>query len=127
VRRAGTRGINLIELDELVRPGYHDHLIEIISSDFNTINMKAFDPKLLTGAQLRAARALIGISADALAAITKLGVATIRRAEANSGSVSMTLANAERLVRALESAGVEFIPENGGGAGVRLIAVKVHE
>jgi hypothetical protein len=57
-----------------------------------------------------------------LAETTKLGIATIRRAEENSGPVSMTRANAERLVRALEDAGVEFIPRDGGGVGVRLIA-----
>lgn len=89
--------------------------------------MSSFDPKSLTGAQLRAARALVGISGADLAAITKLGIATIRRAEANSGPVSITLANAERVVRALEGAGVEFIPQNGGGAGVRLAAVDAHE
>jgi hypothetical protein len=32
----------------------------------------------------------------------------------------MTPANAERIVATLEEAGIEFIPENGGGAGVRL-------
>jgi hypothetical protein len=99
----------------------------MVSLDLDQINMKSFDPKSLTGAQLRAARALVGISAGDLAAITKLGIATIRRAEAKSGRVSITLANAERIVRALEDAGVEFIPQNGGGAGVRLIAVEAHE
>jgi hypothetical protein len=32
----------------------------------------------------------------------------------------MTAANDQAIRRALESAGVEFIDENGGGAGVRL-------
>lgn len=89
--------------------------------------MKPFNARLLTGAQLRAARALLGVSASDLAATTKLGIATIRRAEANSGRVSMTPANAERLVRALEEAGVEFIPQNGGGGGVRLTRREAHD
>jgi len=48
------------------------------------------------------------------------GVATIRRAELTDGETSMTAANDLAVRRALEIAGVEFIDENGGGAGVRL-------
>ncbi len=36
------------------------------------------------------------------------------------GARSPYAANLERMRAALEAAGVEFIPENGGGAGVRL-------
>jgi transcriptional regulator with XRE-family HTH domain len=82
--------------------------------------MQSFDPKTLTGAQLRAARALLGISAEELAKRTQLGIATIRRAERTDGAVAMTLANAARVVGALEAGGVQFIPENGGGVGVRM-------
>ena len=74
----------------------------------------------ITGAQLRAARALLRLSAEDLASRSKVGVATIRRAEAHDGPTAMTAVNAEAIRRTLESAGVEFIPENGGGAGVRL-------
>jgi hypothetical protein len=49
-----------------------------------------------------------------------VGVATIRRAEFSDGETSMTAANNLAVRRALETAGVEFIDENGGGAGVRL-------
>jgi hypothetical protein len=49
-----------------------------------------------------------------------VGVATIRRAELAEEETSMTMANDLAVRRALESAGVEFIDENGGGAGVRL-------
>jgi hypothetical protein len=38
------------------------------------------------------------------------------------GATAMTAANDFALRRALEGAGVEFIDENGGGAGVRLKA-----
>ena len=49
-----------------------------------------------------------------------MGVATIRRAELTERETSMTAANDLAVRRALESAGVEFIDENGGGPGVRL-------
>jgi hypothetical protein len=59
-------------------------------------------------------------SALELAKEAKVGVATVRRAELVDGEVQMTLANEAALRRALESAGVEFIDQNGGGPGVRL-------
>ena len=49
-----------------------------------------------------------------------MGVATVRRAELAEGATSMTAANDAAVRRALEAAGVEFIDQNGGGAGVRL-------
>ena len=58
-------------------------------------------------------------SALELAKEAKVGVATVRRAELVDGEVQMTLANEAALRRVLESAGVEFIDENGGGSGVR--------
>ena len=76
----------------------------------------------ITGAQLRAARALLRWSAEELATRTKLGVATIRRAEAHDAPLTTTAANSNAIRAALETAGIEFIPENGGGPGVRLKA-----
>ena len=61
-----------------------------------------------------------GWSALDLAKASKVGVATIRRVEVVDGEISATAANQAALRRALENAGVEFIDENGGGAGVRL-------
>ena len=55
-----------------------------------------------------------------LLAKSSVGVATIRRAELTEGETSMTTANDSAVRRALESNGVEFIDENGGGPGVRL-------
>jgi hypothetical protein len=74
----------------------------------------------LTSAQLRAARALVRWSAEDLARYSAVGVTTIRRAELTENKTSLTAANDQALRRALESAGVEFIDENGGGPGVRL-------
>ena len=77
---------------------------------------------MLTGAQLRAARALVRLSAEDLAARSGVGVATIWRAEALDGPVKMISANRAAVASALEDAGVVFIAANGGGPGVRLAA-----
>ena len=74
----------------------------------------------ISGAQMRAARALLRWTALDLAKASKVGVATIRRVEVVDGDISATKANQAALRHALEAAGVEFIDENGGGAGVRL-------
>jgi transcriptional regulator with XRE-family HTH domain len=83
--------------------------------------MSYFDLTELTGAQLRAARALVGVSGEELAKRTCLALSTIRRAEGKEGPVNLTRANARAIVVALESLGVEFL---GGdpkhGSGVRL-------
>jgi hypothetical protein len=75
--------------------------------------------KSLTGDQIRAARALIRWSAEDLARSSSVGLTTIRRAELTIEETSLTAANNLAIRNALESAGVEFIDENGGGLGVR--------
>ena len=77
-------------------------------------------PKKISSAQMRAARALLRWSALDLAKASRVGVATIRRIEVVEGEIPVTLANEAALRQALESAGVEFIDENGSGPGVRL-------
>ena len=72
---------------------------------------------MLTSAQIRGARGFVGWSARELAEKAQLGLSTVQRAEAGG---SLTAANMAAIRRALEEAGVEFIPENGGGAGVRM-------
>jgi transcriptional regulator with XRE-family HTH domain len=70
-------------------------------------------------AQIRAARALAGLSQAEVAQRAGLSVPTVKRAEADTGlKVSDHVVAAIR--HALEGAGIEFIPENGSGAGVRL-------
>ena len=72
----------------------------------------------LTGAQIRAARALLRWSAVDLARASALGVNTVRRAEVADTGTSLTTANELAIRRAFEGAGVEFT--NGDQPGVRL-------
>jgi hypothetical protein len=74
----------------------------------------------LSSHQIRAARALLRWSAEDLSRQSSVSLRTIRRAELAELDTVMTTANNLAVRRALESAGVEFIDENGGGAGVRL-------
>jgi ribosome-binding protein aMBF1 (putative translation factor) len=69
-------------------------------------------------AQLRAARGLVGWSQQELADKAEVGRATIADFEAGKRVPYAT--TLQRLQETLTVAGVEFIPENGGGAGVRL-------
>lgn len=78
----------------------------------------------VTAGQMRAARGLLGLSGERLAELSGVSLVAIRRAEAGKGLAGMMRANAGAIRRALENAGVEFIAENGGGAGVRLRAAR---
>lgn len=73
-----------------------------------------------TGRQIAAARALLGMAQAQLAEAAKISVPTLRRMEASEGPAAGMANNVDAVCRALEAAGIEFIPENGGGAGVRL-------
>ena len=72
-----------------------------------------------SAAQLRAARALIGWSQQALADAARVSSMTVKRAE-GSGNPAASADAVAALRAALEDAGVVFLEENGGGAGVRL-------
>ncbi len=69
--------------------------------------------------QLRAARALVGMTQAEVAQSAGLSVPTVKRAE-GAGSLSASDEAIDAICRALEAAGVQFINENGGGSGVRL-------
>ena len=70
--------------------------------------------------QLKAARSLIGWSQEELAAAASISLPTIKRLEAVEGPLGGRKTTVEKIRVALERAGIEFIDENGGGAGVRL-------
>ena len=75
--------------------------------------------KPLTSSQIRAARALIRWTADDLSRHSSVSLRTIQRAELAEAETSLTAANDLAVRHALETAGIEFIDENGGGLGVR--------
>jgi transcriptional regulator with XRE-family HTH domain len=81
---------------------------------------------MITAAQLRAARALLGIDQRQLAEASGLSLPTIQRMEASEGVVRGNVDSLVKLVEALERAGIELIGEgassSGGGRGVRLRA-----
>lgn len=71
----------------------------------------------MNATQCRMARAALGLGVRDLAAIAGVAQATVSRLERGE---ELKLATVASIRAALESAGVEFIAENGGGAGVRL-------
>jgi transcriptional regulator with XRE-family HTH domain len=81
---------------------------------------------MITAAQLRAARALLGIDQRRLAVLAKLSVPTIQRMEASDGVIRGNVDSLMKLVAALDRAGIEVIGEHaasqGTGRGVRLKA-----
>jgi len=70
--------------------------------------------------QIKAARALLAWSQADLAEASGVSEPTIARLESQDGPIGGRADTGEKIVSALEKAGCEFIPENGGGAGVRL-------
>jgi len=79
---------------------------------------------MITAAQIRAARALLGVDQRALAALTGLSLPTIQRMEASDGVIRSNVDSLMKLVAGLESAGIVLIGEGAaspsGGRGVRL-------
>ena len=79
---------------------------------------------MITAAQLRAARALLGIDQRKLAEQCELSLPTIQRMEASEGVIRGNVDSLMKLVAALDRAGIELISDNatstGDGRGVRL-------
>lgn len=70
--------------------------------------------------QIKAARALLAWSQQELGDRAGVSVPTVKRLEAQDGTLGGYADTRNKIVSALELAGVDFIDENGGGAGVRL-------
>jgi transcriptional regulator with XRE-family HTH domain len=79
---------------------------------------------MITAAQLRAARALLGMDQRALAEASGLSLPTIRRMEASEELIRCNVESLMKLIAALDTGGVELINEGviseRGGRGVRL-------
>ncbi|MGI4765485.1 MAG: hypothetical protein ACRYGP_10570 [Janthinobacterium lividum] len=79
---------------------------------------------ILSGRQFREGRLLTGMEQAHLAEAAGINPALVIRAEATDDMPMLRKRDTVAIQRALEAAGVEFIPENGGGAGVRLRKVE---
>jgi transcriptional regulator with XRE-family HTH domain len=81
---------------------------------------------MISSAQLRAARALLGLDQRRLAELAGLSVPTIQRMEASDGVIRGNVDSLTKLIAALDSAGIVLIgegaPSQTGGRGVRLKA-----
>ncbi len=75
---------------------------------------------MIISEQIRAARQLLRITADELADLSGVGVATIRRYELMSGVPSGNARSVEAIQLALEAGGVEFVGTPEDRPGVRL-------
>lgn len=79
---------------------------------------------MITSAQLRAARGLLGIDQRELAELAGLSVPTIQRMEASDGVIRGNVDSMMKLITALDVAGVELLAEGAAsrasGRGVRL-------
>jgi len=74
---------------------------------------------LITSGQIKAARALLGLTAAKLAEISNIGFTTIIRLESFEGVPAGNVKTLEAVQSALEKAGIEFIGTPDSGAGVR--------
>jgi transcriptional regulator with XRE-family HTH domain len=98
------------------------------SNDIKYINPTRNNPKqdstMISSAQMKAARALLGMDRKTLAELSGLSLPTIQRMESADGVVGGTVESLVKVVEALENAGVELIGEGtvsqGKGRGVRL-------
>jgi transcriptional regulator with XRE-family HTH domain len=79
---------------------------------------------MITAAQLRAARALLGMDQRDLAEASGLSLPTIQRMEASEDVIRGQVESLMKLIAALETAGIELINQgavsDSGGRGVRL-------
>ena len=80
---------------------------------------------MITGAQMKAARALLGLEQKELARLSSVSLPTIQRMESSDGIVRAVVDSLEKVVNALNEAGVELIGSGarseGTGRGVRLL------
>jgi predicted transcriptional regulator len=79
---------------------------------------------LISVRQIKAARALLGWSQADLARHSGISEPTVARLESLDGALGGRQNTIQNIRRAIEKAGIDFIEENGGGAGVRLRSVR---
>ena len=74
---------------------------------------------MITSGQIKAARALVGMTATRLAELSGVAYTTVVRMESSDGIPSGQVKTLDALQKALEEAGIEFIGSPEEGAGVR--------
>ena len=79
---------------------------------------------MITSGQIKAARALLGLTTAKLAELSGIGFTTLVRLESFDGMPSANIKTLDSVKRALESAGIEFIGTPEDRPGVRLITAK---
>jgi predicted transcriptional regulator len=86
---------------------------------------------MITGPQMRAARALLGIDQKQLAELAGVSMPTIQRMEASEGTVRGVIDTLTKVVEAFDRAGVDLIGDNTvsreGGRGVRFKQPRIPE
>jgi transcriptional regulator with XRE-family HTH domain len=75
---------------------------------------------LIASEQIRAARALLRMTAQQLSSLSGVGLATIKRLEATDGLPPAHAQTLDKLIKSLEIAGIEFIGSPDDRPGVRL-------
>ena len=73
---------------------------------------------MITAAQMRAGRALLGIDQQTLADWAGVSLPTIQRMEASTGNVRGVVDTLMKVVEAFSRAGIELIGENAASAGL---------
>lgn len=73
---------------------------------------------MITGRQLRAARALLGWEQIELAKRSRVAIGTIRRMESFDGEIGSRTSTLSQVLAAVEKAGIEFL--NDDRPGVRI-------
>ena len=103
----------------------YKHILFMPTQSANRISMELWESlnfgnpcPMVTPGQCRAARGLLAWNQQELAQRARVGIVTVHQFEA--GLSQPRRATLDVIRRAFETAGVEFIDENGGGPGVRL-------
>jgi hypothetical protein len=95
-------------------------VLSVITGGGKWVEINTYADPLYQREVLRAARALLRWEQRDLAKASSVSLPTIKRLESMPGAMAAHMSTIAALKNALESAGIEFIDENGGGPGVRL-------
>jgi transcriptional regulator with XRE-family HTH domain len=81
---------------------------------------------MITGSQIKMARAALGWSLNELADYANVSEKTIRRLEADQDETNTTIKTLSGIKKALENAGIEFIGSPEDRPGIRIGAPRIN-